>query len=196
MAELRFGLGRHRADASKAVRKRSRKVFIGQTGALGPGRRPSCQPHPEILSSTARSWATIVIGTSRLGSWPVTSGAGWWSPRNISTRLLLLSVSTKEKRLFNEYSIEFRYAVRTRPGLRHTTSGRSPAAAIGPKTEPSPTFFQSISPEGRGAQGAWLVTRGISAISGAWPGVARSKRWKADRVYWSGGVPQLKRGPR
>src|SRR3954470_8603505 len=99
-------------------------------------------------------------------------------------------------RLFREYSIELRYAARTRPGLRHTTSGRSPAAAIGPKTEPSPTAFQSIRWEGSGAQGAWLVTRGISVITVAVPGVWRTWGWKADSGYWSGGVPQLKRGLR
>ena len=47
-----------------ALRKRSRKAFIGQTGACGPGRRPSSQPHPAIWSSTAGSWAMTEIGTS------------------------------------------------------------------------------------------------------------------------------------
>ncbi len=35
-----------------------------QTGACGPGRSPASQPHPEILSSTAGSWAMTEIGTS------------------------------------------------------------------------------------------------------------------------------------
>ena len=49
---------------SNAVRKRSRKAFIGQTGACGLGRRPSSQPHPAIWSSTAGSCAMTEIGTS------------------------------------------------------------------------------------------------------------------------------------
>src|SRR5262249_49245034 len=97
-------------------------------------------------------------------------------------------------RVFREYSIEPRYAARIRDRLRQTASGRSPAAAIGPKTEPSPTLFQSTS-RGVGAQGAWLETSGDSAITGARCGAASSERWRTEREYWSGGVPQLNGGP-
>ena len=81
-----------------AVRKRSRKASIGQTGACGPGCSPSCQPQPEIRSSTAGSRATMVIGTSWLAPSPVTTGAGWWSPRKTSTRLSSPYVCTYEMR--------------------------------------------------------------------------------------------------
>ena len=61
-----------RGSESNALRKRSRKALIGQTGACGFGRRPSCQPHPAIRCSTAGSWAMIEIGTSWLAPCPVT----------------------------------------------------------------------------------------------------------------------------
>ena len=70
----------------KVVRNWSRKVSIRVTGASGPGFSPSCQPQPAILASTALSWLTMVIGTSRLALAPVTIGAGWWSPRKTRTR--------------------------------------------------------------------------------------------------------------
>jgi len=47
-----------------ALRKRLRNASIRQTGAFGPGRNPSPQPHPAILSSTAGSCAMTEIGTS------------------------------------------------------------------------------------------------------------------------------------
>src|SRR5436305_2109303 len=72
---------------SNALRKRSRKALIGQTGARGLGRKPSFQPHPVIRLSTAGSWAITEIGTSWLGCFPLTISHGWWSPRTISTRL-------------------------------------------------------------------------------------------------------------
>ena len=52
----------------KALRKRSRNALIGHTGAVGAGRMPSSQPHPEIRSSTAGSWAMTETGTSWLAS--------------------------------------------------------------------------------------------------------------------------------
>src|SRR3954454_190339 len=70
-----------------AVRNRSRKESIRQTGVCGPGFRPSCQPQPAVRSMTARSRGTIVIGTLRLAAAPGTIEAGWWSPRNTNTRL-------------------------------------------------------------------------------------------------------------
>lgn len=59
-----------------AVRKRSRNASIRHTGAAGPGRIPSSQPHPAIRASAAGFFDTTVIGTSRVASAPVTSGAG------------------------------------------------------------------------------------------------------------------------
>ena len=53
------------------------------------------------------------------------------------------------------------------------------------KTEPSPSLFQSTM-RGSGVQGVWLDTRSISAISGVRSVFASSRRWNADRVYWSG----------
>src|SRR3569833_3157938 len=50
---------------ANAVRNRSRKESIFQTGACAAGCRPSVQPQPEIRSSTFGSFATIVIGSSR-----------------------------------------------------------------------------------------------------------------------------------
>ena len=46
------------------LRKRLRKELIGQTGAVGPGRSPSTQPHSAAGAITAGSRAMIEIGTS------------------------------------------------------------------------------------------------------------------------------------
>src|SRR6185436_17638103 len=94
------------ACGPKAVRNRSRKASIRHTGACGAGRRPSVQPQPEIRSRTAGSCATIVTGTSRLAASPVMIGAGWWSPRNTSTRLSSPLVLTHEIKLSTEYAME------------------------------------------------------------------------------------------
>ena len=67
--------------------------------------------------------------------------------------------------------MDCRYAARSRVRSLQTAPGGSPCSAIGPKTEPSPTSSQSTS-RGIGAQGAWLETRVISAISG---GVVRRR---------------------
>ncbi len=53
------------------------------------------------------------------------------------------------------------------------------------KTEPSPTSSQSTI-RGSGAHGVCEDTRSISAITGGRFGFASSRRWKADRMYWSG----------
>src|SRR5439155_11151252 len=98
-------------------------------------------------------------------------------------------------RVLREYSIDCRYAARTLARSRSTTSGESPPAGMPANTEPSPRLFQSMR-WGRGAQGPWLDRRAISAITGARFGVARSERWKTDRVYWSGIEEKLKAGPR
>jgi phosphatidylglycerophosphate synthase len=74
------------AARPNAVRNRSRKASILQTGAVLPGRMPSAQRQPSIGCSTAGSRATTVTGTSRLAPGPVTTGAGWWSPRSTRTR--------------------------------------------------------------------------------------------------------------
>src|SRR5918994_6609016 len=98
-------------------------------------------------------------------------------------------------RVLSEYSIEARYAARTRVGfLVKIASGGSPGAAIVSNTEPSPTSLQLTS-RGVGSQGAWLETRVISAITGRRCRDERSVRSNLDRVYWSGIVAQLKRGP-
>ena len=69
----------------KAVRKRSRKASIGQTGAFDVGRRPGTQPQPAIRRITAGSWAITETGTSWLD--PTVTGLwGWWSPSTTSTR--------------------------------------------------------------------------------------------------------------
>lgn len=72
-----------------AVRKRSRKAFIFQTGVSCFGCRPSAQFQAAILSRTFGSLATIETGTSRLAWLPLTRAMGWWSPRKISTVFLL-----------------------------------------------------------------------------------------------------------
>jgi phosphatidylglycerophosphate synthase len=79
-----------------AVRNRSRKASIGQTGAWLEGRSPLLQPQPEILSSTLASRATMVTGTSRLAPSPLTTDAGWWSPSATTTRSSSRWCSTKE----------------------------------------------------------------------------------------------------
>ena len=61
---------------SNALRKRSRKALICQSGACRLGRRPSSQPHPAILSRTAGSWAMTEIGTLCVGLSPLTTFAG------------------------------------------------------------------------------------------------------------------------
>src|SRR5262249_29050787 len=70
-----------------AVRKRSRKEAIGQTGACSLGSSPSCQPQPLIWSSTFGSCAITEIGTSCDAPSPLTVVAGWWSPSTTSTVL-------------------------------------------------------------------------------------------------------------
>ena len=47
-----------------AVKNRSRKAYIGDTGASGLGFIPSCQPQPEMRSNTFGSREITVIGTS------------------------------------------------------------------------------------------------------------------------------------
>ena len=88
--ELAGWIGRHARALQRAVeggadvlphepnapRKRSRNASIGQTGACGSGRRPSCQPHPAIRRITFGSRATTEIGTSWLAPSPVTIVAG------------------------------------------------------------------------------------------------------------------------
>src|SRR6478735_9414035 len=81
-------LSRRRGHGEYALRKRSRNALIGQTGALGLGRRPFCQRQPPILSSTAGSCAITEIGTSWEAPCPLMIVSGWWSPRTTSTRFL------------------------------------------------------------------------------------------------------------
>jgi ribosomal protection tetracycline resistance protein len=85
---IRTGTGQRAGTCSgpNAVRNRSRNDSIGHTGACGPGFRPASHCQPAILSSTAGSFVTIVIGTSWVAPSPVMIEAGWWSPRKISTR--------------------------------------------------------------------------------------------------------------
>src|SRR5690348_491479 len=97
-------------------------------------------------------------------------------------------------RLPTEYATVLAYAVRIRAGLRQTTDAGSPSLTIGPKTEPSPTSFQSTRC-GTGTHGAWLEVRTISDISGARFGFPYSRRWNCARVYWSGMVPRVNGGP-
>ena len=59
-----------------AVRNRSRKESIGQTGASGPGNIPGCQPQEEIRSRTRGSELITLMGTSCVGSDPLTMIAG------------------------------------------------------------------------------------------------------------------------
>ena len=54
--------------------------------------------------------------------------------------------------------------------------------------------FHSMS-RGMGSQGAWLETSVIYAITGRRSRAERSIRSNLDRVYWSGMVAQLNRGP-
>ena len=97
--------------------------------------------------------------------------------------------------LLSEYSIDWPYSERTRVGSRvQMALGGALSLDMEPKIEPSPSSSQPTS-RGMGDHGAWLDTRGISAISGARSGVERSLRWNASRVYWSGMVAQLKLGP-
>src|SRR5262249_62147079 len=97
--------------------------------------------------------------------------------------------------VLSEYSMDCRYAVRSRVGLPSTELAGPPCLAVGrPKAEPSPTSFQSMS-RGMGVQGVWLETRVSSAINGAWPGL-RSVRWRGEKRYWSGIGAELNRGPR
>ena len=49
---------------SNALKKRSRKALIGQTGACGLGRNPGPQSQLPICFRTFGSWAMIEIGTS------------------------------------------------------------------------------------------------------------------------------------
>ena len=63
-------------DEPNAVRKRSRKAPIGQTGACGLGSIPACHPQPAIWSITFGSCAMTETGTSWVAPWPVTSVAG------------------------------------------------------------------------------------------------------------------------
>ena len=78
-------------------------------------------------------------------------------------------------------------------GSAQTTEGGSPLSAWALKTEPSPTAFQSMR-RGTGVQGAWLDMSAISAMtfSPAARAGARPRRSKAESVYWSGMVTQLK----
>ena len=96
--------------------------------------------------------------------------------------------------MLTEYSMEWRYAARTRSRERDTTSGDSPASGMPVYTLPLPSVFQS-SRCGSGAHGAWLDSSTISAISGSW-GSVRSLRWNDDRVNWSGIEAKLNSGPR
>ena len=64
------------AHEPNAVRKRSRNVSMGHTGARGVGDMPSCQRHPPIRSNTLGSRAMTEMGTSWLAPSPVTTVAG------------------------------------------------------------------------------------------------------------------------
>src|SRR4030095_5808877 len=114
--------GEEGAGQRKVVRKRSRNVSIGHTGAAGLGFRPGSHPHAATRFSTAGSRATMVIGTSCVAFGPLTMEAAWWSPRNTSTRLSLPYVRTQEVRLSTEYVIDRAYSARTRRESFHTDS--------------------------------------------------------------------------
>lgn len=116
------GNGLRAAGSWNAVRKRSRKVSIRQTGAPCSGCRPSLQPQPETWSSTLGSWATIAIGTSRLASTPTTVDTGWWSPRKTSTVFSSPYFVTKSMRLVSEYWMALPYSWRTRAASFQTSS--------------------------------------------------------------------------
>src|SRR5256885_5039289 len=95
--------------------------------------------------------------------------------------------------VLREYAMDWMYAARIRP--RSCNSYTESPGAMPWKTEPSPMSPQPIS-RGSGAHGEWLESRTTSAIVGGWFGAARAKRWKADRVYWSGMEEKLNSGPR
>ena len=76
-----------RGNGPKAVRNRSRKASIRQTGACGPGLQAVLPAPAGDPVQHGRVAGDDRDRTSRLASSPVTTGAGWWSPRKTSTRL-------------------------------------------------------------------------------------------------------------
>ena len=81
-----------------ADRKRFLNASIRQIGADGDGSMPGCQFQPEIRSMTPVSFEMMLIGTSWLEPVPLTTAAGWWSPRTTITRFGSSNVVRNEKR--------------------------------------------------------------------------------------------------
>ena len=72
-----------------------------------------------------------MIGTSRLAFAPVTTGAGWWSPRKISTMSSSPYFCTYEISASSEYSMDLMYEARSLSGSPMIDPGGPPSWLAG-----------------------------------------------------------------
>ena len=122
--------------------------------------------------------------------------AGWWSPSSDQHQVVVVDVLHERdegaERVLDRLTVSRSHRCSSRAT---DAPGDLPCAGMPSKIEPSPTAFQSTSC-GSGAHGVCDDTRSISAITGAWFGLASSQPLERRQHVLVGhrGVAELRPG--